>query len=83
MSVPARYDRVSRVLQWLSAPLVLVLLVIGWLMVDMPLGIMRFDTVNLHKSLGVLLLLFTLMRLLHRWLSRGLCLLLAGHISAV
>ncbi|WP_271270543.1 cytochrome b [Aliamphritea hakodatensis] len=70
MSVSQRYDRVSRILHWLTVPLVLVLLVIGWLMVDMPLGLKRFDTVNLHKSLGVLVLLLTLMRLLHHWVIR-------------
>lgn len=70
MSASFRYDVVSQTLHWLTAPLILVLLVIGWLMVDMPLGLKRFDTVNLHKSLGVLVLVLTLMRLLYYLMMR-------------
>ena len=70
MSDSKRYDIVSRVFHWLTASLILALLMIGWLMVDMPLGLKRFDMVNLHKSLGVLLLLITLMRLLYHWTVR-------------
>ncbi|WP_261841223.1 cytochrome b [Aliamphritea ceti] len=70
MSVSKGYETVSRALHWLTALLIFVLLVLGWLMMDMPLGLKRFDMVSLHKSLGVLLLLITLMRLLYHWVIR-------------
>jgi len=71
MSTPVSttpYQAFSRWLHWISLPLVGVLLGLGWYMTALPLGLERFQTFNLHKSLGALLLIVTVIRLGYRLL---------------
>lgn len=65
MSSP-RYSWQAMLLHWGQAVLVLWLLWLGWTMVDLPKGAERNAAYGLHKSLGLLALLLTLLRLLWR-----------------
>lgn len=59
----ARHYRLPAiVLHWLQAALVLALLVIGFIMVDLPKGPDKSWTIALHKSLGQCALLLLLLR---------------------
>ena len=60
-----RYTRTAVVLHWLIAALLLVEVAQGWLMQEIPKQPpgLRADQFNLHKSFGLLLLAFVLMRL--------------------
>lgn len=60
------YTWVNLTLHWLTLPLLVSLLGIGWYMVDLPLGMDRFELINLHKSIGILLLCLTLVRIIYR-----------------
>lgn len=63
------YTWVNLTLHWLTLPLLVSLLGIGWYMVDLPLGLDRFELINLHKSIGILLLCLTLVRITYRSLQ--------------
>ena len=68
---PVRYDRVASTLHWLVALLVLVMLALGFSMVEVPRQTpMRGALFNLHKSIGLvvlgLMILRTAWRLTHR-----------------
>lgn len=65
-----RYTWQAMLVHWLQAALVLWLLWLGWTMVDLPKGPGRGAAYGLHKSLGLLVLGLTLLRLL--WRSRHL-----------
>lgn len=62
----ARYTLPAIALHWLETLLVLWLLWLGWTMVDLPKGAERSAAYGLHKSLGLLVLLATLLRLTWR-----------------
>jgi len=64
--VNGRYTLPAIVLHWLEALLVFWLLWLGWTMVDLPKGAERSAAYGLHKSLGLLVLLATLVRLAWR-----------------
>lgn len=61
-----RYTWPAILLHWLEALLVVWLLWLGWTMVDLPKGAERSAAYGLHKSLGLLVLLATLLRLAWR-----------------
>ena len=61
-----KYTQPAIALHWLHAGLVIVLLVIGWSMVDLPKGPLRTAPYALHKSLGLCALLLILVRLIWR-----------------
>lgn len=61
-----RYTRAAMLLHWLSAALVLYLFWLGWNMVDLPKGPVRGATFGLHKSIGMLVIVLTVARLLWR-----------------
>lgn len=63
MKTNERYTLPAMALHWLQAGLVLWLLWLGWTMVDLPKGAERSAAYTLHKSLGLLVLLTTLLRL--------------------
>ena len=67
MDLP-RYDRVAAGLHWLTALLVIALIVlgIGGKAVGEPLGMSGMQTIFLHKSLGITVFAITLLRLLWR-----------------
>jgi len=64
--VNERYTWPAILLHWLEALLVVWLLWLGWTMVDLPKGAERSAAYGLHKSLGLLVLLATLLRLAWR-----------------
>lgn len=59
-----RYDRMAQGLHWLTAALILTLLLLGlWMVRQPPMAARTFALFQLHKSLGILVLLLTLVRL--------------------
>jgi cytochrome b561/polyisoprenoid-binding protein YceI len=63
------YGSGSKVFHWLTAFLVICLVIIGFIMGGLPLTL-KLQTYNLHKSLGVLVLILTLGRVCWNILSR-------------
>lgn len=61
-----KFGVVAKLFHWSVALLVFALLPIGWYMHDLPRGLEKFRYVELHKSLGLLLLLFMIGRSLWR-----------------
>ena len=62
-----RYGAVAMGLHWLTALLILSLLVLGWIMTDLPPGSpQQFKLFQLHKSLGVTVFALTVVRLAWR-----------------
>ncbi|HET6467169.1 MAG TPA: cytochrome b [Geminicoccaceae bacterium] len=66
-SPPDRYDGVSIALHWLTVLMVLVQIGAGVTMEDVGRGPTQDLLYNLHKSLGILILLVVLLRLAWRW----------------
>lgn len=63
----ARYDRSARVLHWLAALLLLGQLAFGWWLGEVPRNTpLRGYAVNLHKSIGILIGLLIVVRLVWR-----------------
>lgn len=62
-AAPARYSLVARVLHWLIALAIIGMLAIGWTMHSLPMGDTKFTLVQLHKSIGITILLLALFRL--------------------
>jgi cytochrome b561 len=61
------YDAVAKTLHWLIAFAIIAMLIIGWLMVNTDKSnSWRFDLFQLHKSLGITILLLSLFRLYWR-----------------
>jgi cytochrome b561 len=67
MKTNERYTLPAIALHWLQAGLVLCLLWIGWTMTDLPKGAERSAAYALHKSLGLLVLVTTVLRLVWRF----------------
>ena len=71
MAAPLRYGRVAIGLHWLSAAAVFALLGLGWWMTALPNGAtLKFVLFQWHKSVGVTVLLLSLMRLAWRLAHR-------------
>lgn len=62
-----RYTLPAILLHWAQAVIVIGLLWLGWTMIDLPKGAERSAAYGLHKSLGLLALLFILVRLAWRY----------------
>jgi cytochrome b561 len=65
----ARYGAVAQTLHWLIAALIVVMFGLGWYMADLPLSQRKFDLYQVHKSLGITILLLAALRLLWRLLN--------------
>lgn len=63
------YGAVAKSFHWLAAVLFVALFVLGWTMTDLPLSAEKFERYNLHKSIGVTLLLIMALRLIWRCIS--------------
>lgn len=61
-----RYNRSAIFLHWLHAALVIALLIIGWMMTDLPKGPVRTAPYALHKSLGLCALVLVFIRIVWR-----------------
>jgi cytochrome b561 len=62
-----RYTYPAMLFHWGQAVLIAWLLWLGYTMVDLPKGAERSAAYSLHKSLGLLVLFLTMLRLLWRW----------------
>jgi len=71
MAAPRRYTLVAILLHWTIAALILSLLGVGLWMTRLPSGTaQQFTLYQLHKSLGILVLLLTLLRMVWRLTHR-------------
>ncbi len=61
-----RYSMVAIVLHWLIALLILGNIVLAWTFQNIPQGLLEFKLIQLHKSVGVTVLLLSLLRLAWR-----------------
>ena len=61
-----RYSTVSILLHWTIAALILTQIPLGWRMSDLPDGLAKFELFQLHKSIGLTILLLSLARLAWR-----------------
>ena len=57
MNDERRYGAVAKSLHWIAAALFVALFMLGWTMTELPLGAEKFERYNLHKSVGVTVLL--------------------------
>ncbi|NTG04950.1 cytochrome b [Agrobacterium rhizogenes] len=69
-SISPGYGGTAILLHWTSAALIFGLYGLGWWMVTLPLSPSKFELYALHKSLGLLLLVFSACRLAWR-ITRG------------
>ena len=70
-SSPLRYDGVAIALHWLMALAIVGMIALGLIMTDLPRGsTLQFSMFQLHKSVGVTVLLLTLLRLAWRLAHR-------------
>ena len=60
---PARYSAGAILLHWALAALLLFQLALGWRLEDLPKGAAQFTAFQLHKSVGISILLLSLARL--------------------
>lgn len=63
-----RYDPVAVTLHWVIALLIIAMIPLGFFMGDLPPTI-KFDAYTLHKSLGILVLAFSVFRVIWRFLN--------------
>jgi cytochrome b561 len=66
MEEPAHYGAIAKILHWLIAALLLGQLALGWLMPEVRRGMTPGTSMNLHMSIGVVVLALIAMRLLWR-----------------
>ena len=64
-----RYGAVHRALHWLIALAVLVMLVMGFIMGDIPRGPDKLWVYSIHKSIGVTILFFMIVRLVWKFVN--------------
>lgn len=64
---PQRYSTMAIVLHWALAILLLFQLGLGWRMEDLPKGMAEFTAFQLHKSVGISILVLSFARLGIRW----------------
>jgi cytochrome b561 len=62
-NTPERWGSVSIALHWITALAILGLVVVGYVMVELPPGRTKIEVYNLHKSIGLTVLGLTLLRL--------------------
>jgi cytochrome b561/polyisoprenoid-binding protein YceI len=67
---PSRYTGVAIVLHWLIAAAIIFQIILGWRMGDEPKGPATYAIFQLHKSIGVTILLLSLARLAWRLFHR-------------
>lgn len=69
MNDDRRYGAVAKSLHWTAAALLVALFALGWTMTELPLSTEKFERYNLHKSIGVTVLLLMACRLVWRTVS--------------
>jgi len=63
---PQRYGLVSIANHWLTAALMIGMVILGLYMADLPKGPAKGDLVNIHKSFGILVLMLGILRMVWR-----------------
>ena len=61
------YDKTAKSLHWIMAALIFVLLAVGAVMTELPKGDLRADLYDIHKQVGVIVLLLVVPRLAYRF----------------
>ena len=64
-----RWGGGAQLLHWLMALGIFTAMGLGWVMVNLPMGALKFELYALHKSLGMTLLALFALRLLWRWVN--------------
>src|SRR5215208_1632639 len=64
-----RFGFIAIIFHWLIAVLIIVLLILGWTMVALPIGLQKLKLYGWHKELGFLVLGLSLLRLLWRLIN--------------
>lgn len=67
MSKLLQYTRTAKALHWLIAVLIIGMLCLGLYMDSLPFAALRFQLIQLHKSIGITILLLVAFRLLWRF----------------
>jgi cytochrome b561/polyisoprenoid-binding protein YceI len=67
---PARYTTVAIIIHWLIAAAIIFQIILGWRMGDEPKGPATYAIFQLHKSIGITILLLSLARLAWRLTHR-------------
>jgi cytochrome b561/polyisoprenoid-binding protein YceI len=67
---PSRYTGVAIILHWLIAAAILFQIILGWRMGDEPKGPATYAIFQLHKSIGITILLLSLARLAWRLFNK-------------
>lgn len=65
----AGYSSTARILHWLTAALVITMIVVGLIMANMPAGPTQNLLFNLHRSTGVILIPIVIYRLIYRLMN--------------
>ena len=63
---PAAWNPVAKFFHWSTAFLILLMFVLGWLAVSYPMSPTKIQLFNLHKSMGLFILVWVLLRLCWR-----------------
>src|SRR5262245_9129910 len=69
MSDKTGYTATARVLHWITAVLVLGMIVVGFIIANEWGGPLQESLYNLHKSTGMLLIPIILVRVIYRWMQ--------------
>ncbi|MBI3441446.1 MAG: cytochrome b/b6 domain-containing protein [Proteobacteria bacterium] len=70
LNSPTQYGAVTKTFHWGTALIVIFLLALGLFMGDLPNGTLKLQAFNLHKSLGITVLVLTLCRFCWHLISR-------------
>lgn len=65
----SRYGLVSQSLHWLMAVLIVMQFTWAWRIQQLDLGRLRYELVNQHKSIGLTIFAFLMLRLFWRWFN--------------
>ncbi|WP_419903701.1 cytochrome b [Kiloniella sp.] len=66
---PDKYGAVTKFLHWFTAILIIGHIPFGWWMGTLPVSLEKVWHYNLHKSLGIVILVLVLLRILWRYIS--------------
>lgn len=69
-SNPKRYGLLAITLHWLLAVAIVFLFFFGLYMVDMPFSVAKLKYMNWHKWVGIMILVFSVLRLINRLVKR-------------
>lgn len=68
---PAAWNPVAKLFHWSTAALIIVMMGLGWLAVSYPMSPTKIQIFNWHKSLGLFILAWVILRILWRLTHRA------------